>query len=148
MRDYGLNLGIYGFGNVRTISDYEKYAGVKFKKQLLHIDTIRGIEPSGLNDYKEKGFYLIKTFDLDFELSSSNTRLLSNRTNRISIGLMDFQYNVVCLKKLSQRQIRNAINSNRIQTKMTLKPRARIAWWFIMTRNDCRWNDPVIVKAK
>ena len=55
------------------------------------------------------------------------------------------QDNTVCLRKLSQRQIRNAIKSNRIKASVTLKPKKRIAWWFILTRDNRGWNEPVMV---
>jgi len=39
------DLGEYGLGKSRSIKDYENYAGIDFKSQLIHMDTINGIEP-------------------------------------------------------------------------------------------------------
>jgi hypothetical protein len=44
----------YGFGRVRTLEDYEKYAGLKFKTRQLHEETIREDEPPIKGNY-EKG---------------------------------------------------------------------------------------------
>ena len=90
-------------------------------------------------------FYRIKTFGLDLELSGNNVGLLSKRTTRVSVGLLDYQHNIVWQKKLGQRQIHNAINNNRIQTETTLKPRKKITSWFVLTRGDCGWNEPTII---
>jgi hypothetical protein len=35
MEDQNVNFGIYGFGNVRTLHDYEKYAGISFKNRSV-----------------------------------------------------------------------------------------------------------------
>ena len=40
-----IDLGIYGLGNVRTIEDYEKYAGFDFKNRRIQRCAIEGIEP-------------------------------------------------------------------------------------------------------
>jgi hypothetical protein len=33
-------MDIYGFGKERTLEDYETYAGINFKKQTIHPDTL------------------------------------------------------------------------------------------------------------
>jgi hypothetical protein len=43
--DNNIDIGIYGLGNVRSHSDYEKYAGINFKLRKLHPDCVSGIEP-------------------------------------------------------------------------------------------------------
>jgi len=35
-----MDFGKYGFGSQRTLSDYEKYAGVHFKSKSVHNDTV------------------------------------------------------------------------------------------------------------
>jgi hypothetical protein len=145
-RDYGLDLGIYALGNKRTISDYEKYAGVKFKEQLLHIDAIRGTEPPCKNYNETKGFFRTATFDLDYD--ASGLQLLSKRTTRIWVGLADFDRNIVWRKKLSARQIRNVINSQRVQASVTIKPKIKISSWFVLARDETKWNEPIIIPMK
>lgn len=41
----GSSISKYGLGKTRSIKDYEKYAGVDFNKQIIHLDTIEGKEP-------------------------------------------------------------------------------------------------------
>jgi hypothetical protein len=43
--DNNIDMGEYGFGTVRTLHDYEVYAGVNFKLRLLHPNTIKGLDP-------------------------------------------------------------------------------------------------------
>lgn len=44
-QDNKIDLKKYGLGKSRSIKDYEKYAGVDFKKRIVHLDTINGLEP-------------------------------------------------------------------------------------------------------
>jgi hypothetical protein len=50
--DNGIDLGIYGLGDVRTHHDYELYAGIDFKNRKLHPNTLKGINPP-INDYTD-----------------------------------------------------------------------------------------------
>lgn len=43
--DNNIDLGVYGCGNVRSLGDYEKYAGFDFKNRRIHSCAIRGDEP-------------------------------------------------------------------------------------------------------
>jgi hypothetical protein len=43
--DNGLDLGIYGLGNVRTHAEYERYAGIDFANKRLQQAAIDGIDP-------------------------------------------------------------------------------------------------------
>ena len=50
--DDDIDLGEYGLGNIRSHKSYELYAGIDFKRKLLHPLTIKGIEPP-INDYTD-----------------------------------------------------------------------------------------------
>jgi len=65
IEDNKINMDIYGFGKERTLEDYETYAGINFKKQTIHPDTLNDKIPpvkklnydwseKSLNDYKIK----------------------------------------------------------------------------------------------
>jgi len=43
--EYGLDLGAYGLGNVKTLKEYEMYVGVDFSKKLLHPAAVKGEDP-------------------------------------------------------------------------------------------------------
>lgn len=45
------NFSRYGFGNVRTLRDYEKYAGILFSKRAVQKDTIEGHMPPAATRY-------------------------------------------------------------------------------------------------
>jgi len=47
--DNGIDLGIYGLGNVRSHHDYERYAGINFLNRKLHPLTLKGVNPP-IND--------------------------------------------------------------------------------------------------
>jgi len=40
-----IDFGKYGFGSVRTLKDYERYAGLSFKKRAVHKDALAKINP-------------------------------------------------------------------------------------------------------
>jgi len=46
--------GKYGFGNVRTLRDYEKYAGLLFEKRAVQQDTIDKKYPPNTYNYKNE----------------------------------------------------------------------------------------------
>ena len=47
--------GIYGFGNVRTLEDYEKYSGVSFKRRAVQKETLdRKLPPNPKYDNEEE----------------------------------------------------------------------------------------------
>jgi len=58
--------GKYGFGNVRTLRDYEKYAGLLFEKRAVQQDTIDKKYPPNLYNYKNEEEW-IKSFSTVFK---------------------------------------------------------------------------------
>lgn len=44
--------GRYWFGNIRTLEDYERYAGLKFSTRQIHIDTLNNQLPPISSDYE------------------------------------------------------------------------------------------------
>ena len=143
--EHRLDLGIYGLGTKRTRSDYEKYAGLKFNEHLLSLDAITGNEPPPLKPYREKVFYRIKTFNLNYTVPDSNAQILSKQTTRIWIFLADFKHNIVWRKKLSPRQICYAVKNKKIHAQATLTPRRQITSWLILTKSGCKWNRPILI---
>jgi hypothetical protein len=50
--DNGIDLGIYGLGDKRSIDEYEKYAGIDFKKRRVSKVAIDGVDPPvGFTDW-------------------------------------------------------------------------------------------------
>jgi hypothetical protein len=148
VRGHGIDLGIYSIGSKRTISDYEQFAGVKFKEQLLHIDLIRGTEPPCSISKWGKDFSRTRTFSLDFKTSNANGQLLSKQTNKIWVVLAGIEKNIAWLKKLNAREIRNAVNSQRIKAQVTFTPKERVVRWIILAKNGCKWEMPIIIPVE
>ena len=44
------NLGVYGLGSVRTVQEYEHWAGVEFKNKLIHPDALHYKPPGHITD--------------------------------------------------------------------------------------------------
>lgn len=52
--DWGIkNLGAYGFGTQRTLTEYERYAGLDFKHRRIHEDSLQGLPPPTSYEGKE-----------------------------------------------------------------------------------------------
>jgi len=47
------DLGFYTMGTVRTLAQYEAWAGVCFRKQVLHYNTLQGLLPPSVTDLSE-----------------------------------------------------------------------------------------------
>lgn len=60
-----INFGEYGFGNVRSVSEYEKYAGINFKLRSVTQDVIDSILPT-YNYYNESNKPLMRNWCVDF----------------------------------------------------------------------------------
>lgn len=61
-QDYGIDMGIYGLGNVRTVHDYEEYGGFDFKKLLIQDYTLKVKEPPNPLPWEEQ--FIVNKFDL------------------------------------------------------------------------------------
>jgi hypothetical protein len=61
-QDYGIDMGIYGLGNVRTLHDYEVYGGFDFKNLKIQDYTLKVKEPPNPLPW-EDGF-IINKYDL------------------------------------------------------------------------------------
>ncbi|MDB4430183.1 UDP-N-acetylglucosamine-transferase [bacterium] len=57
VEDNGHDLGEYTLGKVRTLSDYEKYAGINFKSKSFHEETIANLPPTPSTDGEWKVSY-------------------------------------------------------------------------------------------
>ena len=45
MEDNNHEIGIYGLGAIRTLREFEDYAGIDFARRLIHQDAMDGSEP-------------------------------------------------------------------------------------------------------
>lgn len=64
-QDYGIDMGIYGLGNVRTLHDYEVYGGFDFKKLMIQDYTLKVKEPPNPTPWEEQ--FVMNKYDLNLE---------------------------------------------------------------------------------
>ncbi|MEY4370980.1 MAG: hypothetical protein RIQ48_696 [Pseudomonadota bacterium] len=68
--NHNINIGKYGLGNIRSLHDYEIYAGIDFKKCRIQDYTLSAKEPPNPNDWEgnfiSKNFKFECEWDLDF----------------------------------------------------------------------------------
>ena len=64
-QQYGIDMGEYGLGNVRTLHDYEVYGGFDFKKCVIQDYTLKVNEPPNPSDWENQ--FIKKKFDLKCE---------------------------------------------------------------------------------
>lgn len=118
LNDPSIDLGKYTLGTVRTLEDYELYAGVNFKLNLLHHDSIKGKAPP-INDY-------------DYNWEVANTEY--NYTLELpEIDTTDLQFICVCIEdeynvNLYRNDLKNYVNKLKVTIKSHLKPTKWVCW--------------------
>lgn len=63
--DHGIDMGIYGLGNVRTLHDYEVYGGFDFKNCRIQDYTLKVNEPPNPIDWENQ--FISKKYDMSIE---------------------------------------------------------------------------------
>jgi hypothetical protein len=63
--DHGIDMGIYGLGNTRTLHDYEVYGGFDFKNCRIQDYTLKVKEPPNPIDWESQ--FVSKKYDLNIE---------------------------------------------------------------------------------
>ena len=69
--DNQIDLGEYGFGQIRTLNDYEFYAGINFKNKKVHPDTLAGKNPP-INDTSEWFKLEEKTYNFNLNIPETH----------------------------------------------------------------------------
>jgi hypothetical protein len=114
--DNNIDLGEYGLGTVRSHRDYELYAGIDFKRRLLHLKTLQGIEPP-IND--DSDWFLLKESAYEYELDIPYTE----NFRFIYIGIEDSEGKV-----LYRHDITDYVSSIKVKFKSYTKPTRWIYW--------------------
>ena len=61
-QEYGIDMGEYGLGNVRTVHDYEVFGGFDFKKLIIQDYTLKVKEPPNLIPWEDQ--FILNKLDL------------------------------------------------------------------------------------
>lgn len=102
-----IDLGVFGLGNQRSIEEYEKYAGIDFKKKRILKKAIEGTDPPITFDSEEdwnNGFKketVINLKEWPRQTYLDNAKIL----NYIDINLYNLQKNIIFNKKMTLREI-------------------------------------------
>jgi len=96
--DYGLDLGQYGLGNIRSIQDYETYAGFDFKNRRIQQGAINGKEPPITFNSKEEweqGFKkMIPVKIISFDKENFIQKI--DAISIVKVELVSLQKKVIC----------------------------------------------------
>lgn len=107
-----IDFGRYGFGNIRTLSDYEFYAGISFKHRSVHADTIAKKLPN-------ENFALTKKEEFEGSLLKSNDIRILVHFDEIKVDgkiPTDFDFWYVGAHDEDNKEIyRKDYNKNQIQ---------------------------------
>jgi hypothetical protein len=104
--DNGIDLGIYGLGNIRTHHDYELYAGIDFTNRKLHPLTLEGKDPP-INDISE--WYKIeeRNYQINIEIPYPDQDF-----NFIYLGIEDIDGKVIHRHDMKSYQKSLTLNFN------------------------------------
>jgi hypothetical protein len=125
-----IDLGEFGIGNVRTMHDYEVYAGINFKLRLLHPNTIKGIDPP-VNDPE---FDWIHNCEKTYEVNVSIPKY--DNIKFIYIGIHD-NNNV----ELTRNDINEYKSEVIIRFKSFVEPVTYTTW---VCYNDGVWGEKIV----
>jgi hypothetical protein len=137
------DFGIYGFGNERTLRDYEKYAGILFEKRSVQDYTLQKNYPP--NPYE---------FQTEDEWLSSFTKEITKcfKVNKNQLEETDYQFWAIIFNKDGKTLFRQDANIGEIQKiltqpedeieicrtfQTTSNPDSWVLWPFSKTKNWC-----------
>lgn len=91
MEDSPIDFGPYGFGTVRTLADYEAYAGIDFRNRRLHRETLDGTDPpcSMTDDWSKSYSVLLHWSSKDIELPEGTTYVHYFIDDANGVGMWD-----------------------------------------------------------
>lgn len=95
MEDSPIDFGPFGFGTVRTLADYERYAGIDFRNRRLHRETLDGIDPpcSMTDDWSKSYSILLHWSSNDIELPEGTTYVHYFVDDGNGVGMWDHKAN-------------------------------------------------------
>jgi hypothetical protein len=140
---HNIEIGKYGFGSVRSLHDYEIYAGVDFKKCRIQDYTLSVKEPPNPNDWENNFISNNFKFECEWDLDFFKNQNFKN-PKLLTFGVQD-KYNNEIFRKdflITNKEdedyvnlIKNKINVNMYSDKWPKK--------FVMylQNDDDSWSD-------
>jgi hypothetical protein len=104
--DSGIDLGIYGLGNKRTLQDYERYCGFDFKNRRIQKSAIDGIDPPLIFNNEQdwnRGFKKSTLVNISFNC----TEILENLNSLVifKLELISLDKKVIYTENISKNSI-------------------------------------------
>ena len=100
-------LGVYALGSVRSLADFEKYAGLKFKTRQIHQETINNDLPPIRGDY-ESG--LANTHKVCIDLYKGS--LTETDYDHFAVALLNAEGEDVFREDMTAEQMNALLNSD------------------------------------
>ena len=120
----------YGLGTIKTLRDYEKYAGIFFEKRLTHKETIEKKYPP-ITQYENDEEW-VKSFSnlFSFEIKPNPDDFLGYDFDFFAITFHDEENNEIFRKDADKVEIKEIVSKNRIKRVFyTLKkPKSWSIW--------------------
>ena len=132
--DNNIDLEEYGLGNVRTHADYEAYAGINFKKRILHPKTKQGLNPP-INDLSDWSTLFESEYSLNLKLPDIGNKVYKN----LYIGIENQEGHV--LFRVDLKEYQPEFNAN---FKSIHKPYKWVFWPINMQGEWCDRVDTLI----
>lgn len=101
------SLGPYGLGEVRSLQDYERYAGLKFKTRQIHQETINNALPPIRGDY-ESGLATKHKVCIDVYKGS----IAETDYDHFAVALLDAQGLDLFRQDADENEIRGLLNAD------------------------------------
>jgi len=130
--DPSIDLGKYTLGTVRTLKDYELYAGVNFKLSVLHLRTLQGTY-APINDHK----YNWKSANTEYKLT----------LNLPPVDMKDVQFMCICVENtkyvnLYRKDLTSYVDTLIVNLKTETTP---LQWVFIVYYKSTGWGKKQII---
>ena len=120
----------YGLGTIKTLRDYEKYAGIFFEKRLSHKETIEKKYPPSTQYENDEEW--VKSFSnlFSFEIKPNPDDFLGYDFDFFAITFHDEENNEIFRKDADKVEIKEIVSKNRIKRAFyTLKkPKSWSIW--------------------
>ena len=126
--------GEYGFGNVRTLSDYELYAGINFKHRSAHPKTLKGDIPP-IND--NTNWYVTPTTKFEYSIIIPKIEIIQDDYDFWAISFLDDLGSEIFREDAVEKEIKEIydLKSDYIVIKRSFLTNQNIKSWSIWTHH-------------
>lgn len=140
-QDYGIDLGEYGLGSVRTLHDYEEYGGFDFKKCIIHDYTLKVNEPPNPIPWEEGFLKKNHTISCEWDVEFFK-KFKFEKPKFLTFGVMDNKDQEIYRKDFTVELEPQYVNLNNNKYTFELdsieKPKKMVLYLF---DEEKQWSD-------